>query len=231
MIQKDTSPIKNLLKSIEIISHKEGHHKSKSFELLLDFIAFNSKFQTDVPPSLETRTLEELNKSFNKNLFMMQREDFLGRAYEELDLGDVKKGQFFTPMNICDMMAQITVDGENKSFPVNVLDPCVGSGRMLLSAYRVLGFKGFFFGCEIDRLVYKIAVMNSYFWQIPMIVLNANAFLVDLSLGSKNWTRAGNLWELPSWDTLEAIKSEEQKKMVETTIEQNQTISEQMSLF
>jgi len=231
VIQSDIIPINNFLSSVELISRKEGHHKSKSFEMLLDFIAFTSNFQSNAVSPLKTTTLEELNKTFEKSLFMMQREDFLGRVYEELGMGDFRKGQYFTPMTICDMMAQMTIDCENKTYPVTVLDPCVGSGRMLLSAYKVLGFKGLYFGCEIDRLVYKIAVMNAYFWQIPMLILNANALYVNLSPGSKNWTQAGNVWEPSSWESLESITSEEQKKMVMTTLEQSQKVGEQMSLF
>ena len=228
---KKTENVKNIIKSIDTIASKEGHHKAKSFEFLLDYIAYKSNFQENLKSFISETTICELDKVFNKNLFMVQREDYLGCVYEELGFGDFHKGQYFTPMHVCDLMAQITVSSEPTKIPVTICDPCVGTGRMLLAAFKVHGYKGLYFGCEVDRLVYKMAVMNAYFWQIPMFILNANALYVDLSPTSKNWIIAGNLWEPPSWDTLEKTKTEKEKKEVLDAVLQNQQVVKQMNLF
>lgn len=70
--------------------------------------------------------------------------DILGDIYEELGL--VKKGvaQFFTPIEVCKVMAKVTINKEKtekhikeKGY-VDVLDPACGSGRNLYATYNEL---------------------------------------------------------------------------------------------
>lgn len=63
--------------------------------------------------------------------------DILGDIYHELRLNNEWNGQFFTPDNICRMMAQIInpVDGfTDKEEPVTINEPTCGSGTMIIGA-------------------------------------------------------------------------------------------------
>lgn len=70
--------------------------------------------------------------------------DILGDIYEKLGLTDEGKAQFFTPIDVCNLMAKLTIDEEeNKKMLeekgyINVSDPTCGSGRNLYASYSLL---------------------------------------------------------------------------------------------
>lgn len=70
--------------------------------------------------------------------------DVLGEIYEELNLSNKTNGQFFTPMHICKLMSDITLDQKsiendikNKGY-FTISDPACGSGRLLYSSFETL---------------------------------------------------------------------------------------------
>lgn len=70
--------------------------------------------------------------------------DILGEVYEELKLNNEKFGQFFTPLNVCNFMSEITIDKNDAKKKIkdqgfiSVSDPACGSGRLLYSSYLTL---------------------------------------------------------------------------------------------
>lgn len=71
-------------------------------------------------------------------------------------LSNDKNGQFFTPQEICDLMARIThPDG----FGDHIADCCVGSGRTLLAAAKI-NRNAFFYGADNDRKCCLMSVIN-----------------------------------------------------------------------
>jgi hypothetical protein len=81
-----------------------------------------------------TRLMEHARYSF---------EDVPGNVYMELGLGDVYKGQYFTPFPVAQMMTAMTL---NKTFippapgepPFKIHEPACGSGVMLLASMEWL---------------------------------------------------------------------------------------------
>lgn len=74
-------------------------------------------------------------------------QDFLGRLYMSLELGNHWKGQFFTPYDVCRCMAEITIQDniqnlQNKEW-VSVNDPACGAGATLIAAANTFRRKGF----------------------------------------------------------------------------------------
>lgn len=103
--------------------------------------------------------------------------DLLGSFYEkELSLG--KNGQFFTPFPICLMMAQMTGNQE-KSRSLNVLDPCCGSGRMLMAHGKSnRGFNNHY-GIDIDPICVRMTAINLFLNGLRGEVICANALMPD----------------------------------------------------
>jgi len=93
--------------------------------------------------------------------------DLFGDAYEYLmtmyaSQAGKSGGEFFTPQEVSEVLARITVAGKKRVS--KVYDPAAGSGSLLLKFAKVLGTEnvGGFFGQEINLTTYNLARMNMF---------------------------------------------------------------------
>lgn len=136
---------------------------------------------TDVPAQIFATVTMALEENPNQ--------DFLGKLYMNLNLGNHWKGQFFTPYHICELMAKMTVDGnvdvakeiEQKGY-ISVADPCIGGGAMLIAAASVFREKRInyqnhviFVGQDIDRVVAKMAYIQLSLLGCPGYIIVGNS--------------------------------------------------------
>lgn len=65
-------------------------------------------------------------------------QDFLGKIFMALGLGNTSNGQFFTPYSVCQLMSEIvTNDVEEKieqNGYISISDPCCGAGATIIAA-------------------------------------------------------------------------------------------------
>lgn len=80
--------------------------------------------------------------------------DCLGDPYMDI-LGSDRKGQFFTPQCLCDMIAQLTPPEKFKAMN----DPCCGSGRFFLAAAKVER-DSLYYGADIDYQCCQMTLIN-----------------------------------------------------------------------
>ena len=93
-------------------------------------------------------------------------QDFLGELYMQLELGNAKNGQFFTPYSVCRCMAEISIDAGlmearlKKHGYGSINDPACGAGATRVAAAMVLKERGvnyqqqaIFIGQDIDYTV------------------------------------------------------------------------------
>ncbi len=93
--------------------------------------------------------------------------DLFGDAYEYLmqmyaSQAGKSGGEYYTPQEVSEVLARITVDGKTR---VNkVYDPAAGSGSLLLKFAKVLGKQnvGGFYGQEINLTTYNLARINMF---------------------------------------------------------------------
>lgn len=94
--------------------------------------------------------------------------DLFGDAYEYLmqmyaSSAGKSGGEYYTPQEVAELLARITVLGKNQ---VNkVYDPAVGSGSLLLKFDKVLGkgnVRQGFYGQEINLTTYNLARINMF---------------------------------------------------------------------
>lgn len=90
-------------------------------------------------------------------------QDFLGKMYMDLNLGNHWKSQFFTPYNICKLMAKINCGNldsqiEEKGY-ISVCDPTCGAGATLIATANHMKKSRYnfqnhvvFVGQDIDRV-------------------------------------------------------------------------------
>lgn len=96
---------------------------------------------SEEPPGLQPAVAEALYRTLDLSLWRKEPADYLGHLMCEDKGRSFDPSAFFpTPMGICNMMAQMLYEdpGYPANFPASlyrtVLDPCVGTGRMLLAA-------------------------------------------------------------------------------------------------
>jgi hypothetical protein len=74
-------------------------------------------------------------------------DDVLGNTFEALELQNKDAGQFFTPMAVCDLMAEISAHDLSERLQqdllVDVLEPACGCGRAVLALTNVLWRQGY----------------------------------------------------------------------------------------
>lgn len=127
--------------------------------------------------------------------------DAFGDAYEFLmtmyaSSAGKSGGEFFTPQEVSEVLARITVMGKTR---VNgVYDPCCGSGSLLLKFAKVLGKENVergFFGQEINLTTYNLCRINM--------------FLHDVNFSHFSIANGDTLTEPAHWDVepFEAIVS------------------------
>jgi len=138
-------------------------------------------------------------------------QDFLGSLYMELELGNHWKGQFFTPYNICECMAEITVkdtvkeEVEKKGW-ISVNDCACGAGATLIAAANTIRRKDvniqnhvLFVGQDIDRVVGMMCYIQLSLLGCAGYVVIANT-LTNPITGSVLFPHEGNgqeFWYTP----------------------------------
>ena len=120
--------------------------------------------------------LAEMVAYIEENRDSSQGNDLLGEFFQQ-ELSRGRSGQFFTPFHICQMMAEITRAEETK--PSTVLDPCCGSGRMLLAFGKNAKMPHCYYGVDIDPVCTKMAAINLFLNGLQGEVICADALLPD----------------------------------------------------
>lgn len=94
----------------------------------------------------ERRCFGELFTIMAEAMETNPEQDFLGEMFMALELGNHWKGQFFTPYNVCKMMAAMQIGGTEEAIErrgwVGVMDPACGAGALLIAARNEFARKG-----------------------------------------------------------------------------------------
>jgi type I restriction enzyme M protein len=144
--------IKGLFDDLDVNSNKLGHTVAKRNERLVKLL--------DAIGELEVGRYED------------NTIDAFGDAYEFLmtmyaSSAGKSGGEFFTPQEVSELLARITVVGKTE---VNkVYDPAAGSGSLLLKFAKVLGKENVrqgFYGQEINLTTHNLARINMFLHDI-----------------------------------------------------------------
>lgn len=110
-------------------------------------------------------------------------QDVFGALYEEIAGKGHKSnmGQFFTPEHICDFTAQITLMEANTDRFLKMSEPCCGSGRMILSAGKVLAPSRNYrwWAVDLDYTCARMCLLNCWFNAIPAYVVHGDCLAMN----------------------------------------------------
>lgn len=109
-------------------------------------------------------------------------QDLLGELYMALNLGNSKAGQFFTPYNICSLMAKVNVTHavskieENGYISVN--DPACGAGALLIAFANELKSVGVNYQMSCMFVAQDIDLITACMCYIQLSLLGCPGYVV-----------------------------------------------------
>ena len=180
-----------------------------------------SRYRNDGEP----READLFARAFGDVMEEMQKEnhDVLGGIYMEIVSNWSAKGmgQFFTPVHLCDAMAKLSIsDAPDK--PVTVADPACGSGRMFISAAKLVDAKSWFHGIDADNVCAQMCALNFCFFNMNGYVIHGNTLSMKFYDGwiTNNSPVGGAVRRLTNEEVVQykkvyggAIKSQEPKQL------------------
>lgn len=160
----------------------------------------------------------------------VRHQDFLGNLYMSLDLGNKHRGQFFTPYEVCQLMARIQLaadwesEVESKGF-ITVMDPCIGGGAMLIAMAEMFREAQIptsralhVVGVDIDITAVHMAYVQLSLLYVPAVILHGNSLAASPYAG---WS-TDSAWRTPAhclnhWDR--RLWERDQREMSAATAE------------
>lgn len=117
----------------------------------------------------QSATISELLLELNKADLIHAEGDVLGNAYEYL-IGQFasetgkKAGEFYTPHGPAQLLCRIAMMGQEDKKGLQVYDPCMGSGSLMLSAQKYSKEPDYikYYGQELMPSTYNLARMNMF---------------------------------------------------------------------
>ena len=155
--------VETSLNSVTTHGSWQGWGSWQVFDYFLDWLLFGfghrGQLVLPVEPADFTGASERLYQVFNLETLLAWPHDYLGEILAENRHGQ-HLGFYPTPMSVAQMMAAMTVGGEDARTK-SVCDPCVGTGRLLLAAsnhsYRL-------YGCDLNPTVIKATLVNGWLY-------------------------------------------------------------------
>ncbi|EDO1895625.1 DUF1738 domain-containing protein [Salmonella enterica] len=119
--------------------------------------------------------------------------DFLGQIFMNLELGNTRHGQYFTPYNVCYTMARMTLSDRlsvltsgERDF-ITVSDPACGGGGMIVAMAQAMLEEGFnpqkqmvAYCVDIDPVAAMMCYIQLSLMGIPAIVAIGNSLTVEI---------------------------------------------------
>lgn len=107
--------------------------------------------------------------------------DFLGPIYEAEGFSEQKYGgQYFTPADVADTMALLTIGNGIDAPVVTVSEPTCGSGQMILSAAKALGDQpAWFDATDLDQTCQHMAYIQMACAGIAGVVRRGNTITLE----------------------------------------------------
>ena len=229
----DDEKAKKMYRNLYDILYTHFHDSLRAYDALLEFIIvdFSPRFIFQIEDKLKWLFFDpELAKGileiYNPKILKASKRDHLGQLYMEIQSKSSAsaKGQFLTPFHVSQMIAQMLMGDEKAE--CNVLEPCCGTGSMVIAAHSV-NPNATYFAVDIDLRATRTCLVNFAIQNIRGYVLCADSLrdVTDISIpeGRENW-KSSNSWNYPKklikYADCQSVK--EPSPMIKEAIERSQ---------
>lgn len=180
--------MKDIMKCLEAIL-RNGYSSFTVFNDWLDLMLFAlqkddehyleivRKYKNNQPQG--KREIDYFCKAFACLMLEMQKtnDDILGKVYMQWNMNNKYRGQFFTPKHVASMMATM-LNPKGR-----VLDPCCGSGVMLVEAIKTMDNEtldsSLICGQDIDLTCVKMCSLNLLFFNVNGYVVWGDSLAME----------------------------------------------------
>jgi type I restriction-modification system DNA methylase subunit len=216
------APLTSLAKLIESVSYRRHNHEVFSDFVEMSAIAISNavdlgqreKREADYMRIVKKYEPQEIEK-FPEMLASLVTaldvhedglSDVLGKTYHDLELHNKWVGQYFTPLEICRMIAKMTIGDNGPTLPecgyLTVMEPAAGSGAMVLAFAAEMKAAGLNYqtqlhvtAVDVDLKCCAMTYIQLSLLHIPAVIVHGN------SLSLEEWSR----WYTPAhilnrWD-------------------------------
>ena len=166
--------------------------------------------------------------------------DILGDIFHRLNLSNKWNGQFFTPIHICELMAEITGIADSvkelEKGHIKVNEPACGSGAMVIGAIGSMVKRGidyhdkiFFVAQDLDIRCVWMAYIQFCLYGIPAVVLQGNSLTDEVN---SCWYTAQGIHVLMKEENerIEAENERKEKRRLKAMKANKKTIKEMKEL-
>lgn len=185
-----------IVSKLKQLSHK--HNIANVFSDFLSMVTYSISNAVSFNQAIENQYLNIINKyekdeqdlfpkmlaSLINSLNPEEFNDVLGTIFEELELQNKFKGQFFTPKHICDLMSEITLNKDEVIKAIDtrgyfsMLEPACGSGRMIYSLLDYMHKNNVDFHRNVYIEAVDVSSLCAYMTYIQLSLYGANAKVV-----------------------------------------------------
>jgi len=165
-------------------------------------------------------------------------DDYLGRAFHDLELQNRWAGQFFSPYPICRMMAKITFGGgqekiiEERGF-IRANEPACGAGAMIIALCETIREAGINYqqalhvtAQDIDPRAVHMTYIQLSLLHCPAVVIQGNTLAVE---SIEEWRTPAHV--LGFWDVKLRQAAEEEARNAPAPAPKPVRKGEQLALF
>lgn len=152
-------------------------HYEEREKLYLSIIKKYNKEEQELFPQLAAEVVNALEEN--------PEQDFLGKLFMQLNLGNEAGGQFFTPYHVCECMAKMTIGDilprVKEQGYISIADPCCGAGATLIAgiheAARQLAEAGMNWQNHVLIVAQDIDYTTALMCYIQLSLLGAAAYI------------------------------------------------------
>lgn len=184
-----------MMSSISISNAVDWNFKEERENTYIDIIKKYDKHELNRFVKCLSILVASLDRAFNTVGYY----DLLGKVFHALELHNKYHGQFFTPFHVCEMMGRVNF-GEGEILKtqdyVTCLEPCIGSGGLVLGLARAMQIKKFnpqqqlvVTGVDIDIKCVNMAYLQLSLFGIPAVIVHGN------SMTCEEWS----VWRTPAY--------------------------------
>jgi type I restriction-modification system DNA methylase subunit len=187
--------------ALSISNTVDNRYRDKRESAYMDIVHKYTKGEMQVFPQI----LGEICLQLEQN----PEQDLLGDLYMQLDLGSHWHGQFFTPYNICRMMADLQLPTElnfEDAKAVSITDCACGGGALLIASahsYRAkmakIGLNAQDFVCVYAQDLSMVAALMCY------IQISLQGYAGKIKIGDSllhpmlDSDNGSDIWYTPMW--------------------------------